>query len=1017
MRHSEQATQLYFEALEEPIMTITRRDILKATGAAVAASAVPSLAAAEEAVAPLAEDGRRAADSDRAKRTRDPVQDVWGDRTPYYQQWPDRVDARIVEQPDRWVQSTCILCSSGCGMDVGVKDGRIVAVRGREVDRVNHGRLGPKGLYGWEANHSPDRLRKPLIRTSQGFKEASWDEAMNIIVERSKQLINQGLRSAIGFYTSGQLFIEEYYTLSTLAKAGIGTPNVDGNTRLCTATNVAALRESFGTDGNPASYTDIDVTDTLFLVGHNIAETQTVLWMRMLDRLAGPHRPKLIVVDPRKTPTAREADVHIQCHIGSNVPVLNGLLHLIIKHGKLDHDFIAQHTVGFEHLEKIVAQWTPDRVEQVAGVPHRTLRAAADILGHTPSLLSTALQGVYQSMQATAAAVQINNVHLIRGLIGKPGSGVFQMNGQPTSQNTRECGADGTIPGNRNWDNPAHIRDLARVWNVSPDVIPYYKPPTHVLEMFHFLSEGSIKLFWISGTNPCVSLPELHRIRRILEKPDLLVVVQDAFMTETAKAADIVLPAALWGERTGCFTNVDRTVHISYKAIEPPGEAKSDLDIWLDYARRMDFKDLDGKPLIKWHDPESAFEAWKRCSAGRPCDYSALTYAKLTAGSGIQWPVTKDHPNGLERLYLKGDFNTDADYCESFGHDLLTGAAVEEEHYRANNPKGRAIIKPAEYQPPHEEPDKEYPFWITTGRVVYHWHTRTKTGRVKELQQAAPDCWVEMSPDDAKKLDLREGDYVHVASRRGIVEVRVRLTDIKPGNLFIPFHYGYWDDPGHPRAANELTITEWDAVSKQPAFKYAAVQVKKIGKPSAPQPDQEHAAVRAKEKMQEQETKHLFAGLPPGPGRHVASIVALQIANEQAMAKALRSVAEHHGNEPDIRSIASEMSKWSDQHVPVLQKLFERYRWEEHVGKPMTHEDLYSGPRKGGLGLVRDLQDLTILNQEIHLTYTELDQAAKVIGDMDMKRQIEDLGQENDRQRAWLKTRIKSAAVMGLNFG
>ncbi|HKN86240.1 MAG TPA: molybdopterin-dependent oxidoreductase, partial [Nitrospiraceae bacterium] len=617
-------------------MSLSRRQFLRASAGSMAAVATPGLTFAETMLQPIAEPSRSSPMKQDVVTPRNSIGEVWGIRTPYYQQWPDRVDSRIVEEPERWIQSTCILCSNGCGMDVGVKKGRMVAVRGRDVDRVNHGRLGPKGLYGWEANYSPDRLRRPLIRTGDRFVEATWDEAMRIIVDRSKQLISQGLRDAIAFYTSGQLFLEEYYTLSTIGKGGIGTPHMDGNTRLCTATNSAALEESFGTDGQPGSYTDLDTTDAMFLVGHNMAETQTVLWMRILDRLEGPHPPKLIVVDPRKTPTARRADIHIMPNIGSNVPVMNGLLHLIIQNGKLDHDFIDKHTVGFEHLVKVVAKWTPERVEKVANVPVATLRAAADVLGSTPSLVSTALQGVYQSMQATAAAVQINNVHLIRGLIGKPGSGLYQMNGQPTAQNTRECGADGDMPGNRNWNNHQHVLDLARIWNVDPNVIPAYKPPTHAMEMFHYANEGSIKMLWISGTNPAVSLPELSRIRRILEKEGLLVIVQDAFMTETAQGADIVLPTALWGEKTGCFTNVDRTVHISHKAIEPPGEAKSDLDIFIDYARRMDFKDLDGKPLVKWTDPESAFGAWKRCSSGRPCDYTGLSYAKLTGGSGIQ---------------------------------------------------------------------------------------------------------------------------------------------------------------------------------------------------------------------------------------------------------------------------------------------------------------------------------------------------------------------------------------------
>ncbi len=256
------------------------------------------------------------------------------------------------------------------------------------------------------------------------------------------------------------------------------------------------------------------------------------------------------------------------------------------------------------------------------------------------------LQGFYQSHQATAAAVQVNNLVLLRGMLGRPGAGVLQMNGQPTAQNTRECGANGDLPGFRNWENAGHIAELAEIWNVDTDRIPHYGPPTPAMQMFRYAEQGSIKFLWISGTNPAVSLPELARIRAILTQERLFVVVQDLFLTETAQLADVVLPAATWGEKTGVFTNADRTVHLSDKAVDPPGDARADLDIFLDYARRMDFRDKDGQPLVWWHDAESAFEAWKRASAGRPCDYSGLSYEKLRGGSGIQWPCYRRASRG-----------------------------------------------------------------------------------------------------------------------------------------------------------------------------------------------------------------------------------------------------------------------------------------------------------------------------------------------------------------------------------
>lgn len=762
--------------------------------------------------------------------TRNSIEDIWGPRTPYRGQWPERSDCNVEGTPEKWVPSACVLCSNGCGVEIGVREGKIVGIRGRSDDRVNRGRLGPKGLYGWKANASPDRLTHPLIQKKGRFQEVSWDEAMDVIVRKSQEVRQQYTAGAIGFYTSGQLFLEEYYTLGVIGKAGLGTPHMDGNTRLCTATSSAALKETFGCDGQPGSYNDIDTTDALFNFGHNVAEQQTVLWMRMLDRLCGANPPKLVVVDPRPVPAALKADVHLAPKPGTNVAIMNGLLHLLIKHGWVDYSYLSAHTMGFEQLEKVVAAWTPARVAQVADIPERGLREAAEILGTTPTLVSTVLQGVYQSMQATAAACQVNNLHLLRGLLGRDGCGIYQMNGQPTAQNTRECGADGDLPGFRNWDNPSHIADLARLWNVEPHIIPHWAPPTHAMQIFRYCEQGSIKFLWISGTNPAVSLPDLRRTRRILGQKDLFVVVQDAFMTETASRADVILPAAIWGEKTGCFTNVDRTVHLSRKAIEPPGEARPDLEIFLDYAERMNFRDKDDQPLIKWHTAEEAFEAWKACSRGRPCDYSGMTYERLSSRSGIQWPCNSENPDGTSHLYVDGHFPSDAEYCETYGHDFDSGAAATPERYRAHNPQGRAVIKASDYLAPFEEPDERFPLWLTTGRVVYQFHTRTKTGRVEELQAKAPEPFVEISSQDAADHGIADGERVEVRSRRGYVQMRAKITGIRPGVLFIPFHYGYWDENSHPRAANELTLVEWDPVSKQPHFKCAAVRIGKPGK-------------------------------------------------------------------------------------------------------------------------------------------------------------------------------------------
>ena len=768
----------------------------------------------------------------------DRVADVWGARTPFGRgaRWPDRVDVRLAEgiseaDVDRWVRSACVLCSNGCGCDIAVKDGRMVGIRGRADDAVNHGRLGPKGLNAsWQGVEHRDRLTMPLVRRDGELVESTWDEAMALVVERSRALLDEVGPLSHGFYTSGQLFLEEYYALAIIGKAGIGTPHMDGKTRLCTATAASSLKETFGADGQPGCYEDLDECDALFLYGHNMAATQTVAWSRVLDRLDGPEPPVLVVVDPRRTPVAERATVHLAVNPGTNLALVLALVREVLVNGWTDEAYVADHTVGLAELRGQAEPWTPERAAEVCGVAADDLRAAARIFGTSHRVLSTVLQGFYQSAQATAAACQVNNLHLLRGMIGRPGAGILQMNGQPTAQNNRECGADGDLPGFRNWHNPEHVAQLARLWGVDPLKIPHWAPPTHAMQLFRYVEQGSIRFLWISATNPAVSLPQLARIRDILAKPETFVVVQDLYLTETAELADVVLPAAAWGEKTGTFTNTTRTVHLSEQAVDPPGAARSDLEIFLDYARRMDFRRDDGRPLLEWSGPEDAYRAWQECSRGRPCDYTGISYDDLRRESGIQWPRREGEAASTARLYGEAEFPTQVDYCEDFGHDLLTGADVGKEAFAALAPNGREILKSAPYVGPHEPPDAEYPLRFTTGRSVYHFHTRTKTARAPELERAAPTVWLEMAESDAAERGLSDGDAIEVRSRRGRIVAPLRITGIRSGTVFAPFHYGYWDAPEgaeerHPTAANELTVTEWDPVSKQPVFKNAAVQV------------------------------------------------------------------------------------------------------------------------------------------------------------------------------------------------
>jgi anaerobic selenocysteine-containing dehydrogenase len=665
--------------------------------------------------------------------------------------------------------------------------------------------------------------------------------------------------------------------------------------------------------------------------------------------------------------------------------------------------------------------YPPERAATISGVPVDQIEAAAKLIGQATSLVCTCLQGVYQSNQATAAAVQVNNINLVRGMIGRPGSGLLQMNGQPTAQNTRETGADGDLPGFRNWENPKHVEELARLWNVEASTIPHWAPPTHALQIFRYCETGSIRMLWIQATNPAVSMPNLPRVRKLLSNPDLFVVVQDAFMTETTEFADAVLPTALWGEKTGCFTNVDRTVHISHKAVDPPGEAKSDLDIFLDFAQRMDFRDKDGAPLIKWTTPQEAFDAWKECTRGRPCDYTGMSYEKLSNSSGIPWPCNDAHPNGERWPYNHLVFPTDADYCETFGHDLITGGVISPEKYRASNPAGRAILKPAEYVPPSEEPDKQYPYLLTTGRLVHHFHTRTKTGRTSELQAAAPDEAIQIASADASKLRIKDGDWVRVTSRRGSIEAQAAIGDIESGQVFLPFHFGYWDNPGRARAANELTLYEWDAVSKQPHFKYAAVKLKKVSKPSLPQPesvdlhpeDRPASFVGHMAEKVGEFAKGVAAGVEQKlkPERsHISDYIGLLDESEKRLVKAFHQVRTTHPDEPDIGPLCKLFAQWSEEAGGMLKPFVTKYG-ERREGEPKRLDKALLVQRKrGGFDMLRDLHDLWLLVNESMMSLNVLEQAARALRDEGLLNTLKQMQDRNERQQTWLKTRISQGA-------
>ncbi|WP_409291146.1 molybdopterin-dependent oxidoreductase [Peribacillus sp. SCS-37] len=740
----------------------------------------------------------------------------------------ERIDSLVYTQGevDKWVYSTCNICSIGCGCYTAVKDGKIVGIKGNGEHPINRGRLGPKGENQWYANNAPDRLKTPLVRGASGkLTPASWDEAMNLIVSKAKQSLKEKGPDSIAIYSTGQGFLEDYYTIAKVGRAGLGTHLLDANTRLCTATTEFCLLQSFGADGTPASFDDVDETETLMLFGHNVAETGTVLFERIMERKKRTGKPYIIVVDPRKTQTAKEADLHLQLYPGSNVALLNGLINGILGKGHIDSAFIERHTIGVNDMKESVSEWTIEKTAAITGVPENLLLAAINRLGTTPSLVTTTLQGTFQSADATTACVAINNLHLIRGLIGRPGSGPLHMAGQPSSSANRTAGGVGTYPAQRNPMNPKHIEEMAQIWNVDKISLPT-GPEKGIEEQIDMMETGDISFFWNIGTNPMVSLPNRDRARKAFEKT--FVVVQDPFLTETTAVADVVLPAALWGEKEGTMENADRTINLLRKAVEPPEGVKSDLDILLDFASRMNFTDKDGNPLINYKTPEECFEEFKIVSKGRPCDMSGITYERLEAHNGLRWPVKDAASLGTPRLYADFVFHTAVDYTQSFTKDQFTGRPLTKLEFAKKEANGRAIIHPTRFLPPAEQPNSEFPYWLTTGRLVWHWHTRTKTGRSPHLHMAAQHGYVEINREDAETLGIVQGETVRISSPRGWIQVPARIGDaVQKGLLFVPFHFGSWEKK---EAANELTAEFVDPLSKQPTFKQSACKIEKLRK-------------------------------------------------------------------------------------------------------------------------------------------------------------------------------------------
>ncbi|MBT9330089.1 molybdopterin oxidoreductase family protein [Paracidobacterium acidisoli] len=691
---------------------------------------------------------------------------------------------------DTWVKTTCGYCSVGCGMQIGVREGKVVTSRGDQNHSVNRGKLCPKGLAEHYVLNAENRARYPHLRGKNGLERISWEEALGTMAGEFRRVAEKYGPQAIGVISTGQLVTEEFYTLGKLVQLGLGTSNFDGNTTLCMSTAVSGYKRSFGSDGPPGAYEDFTKAEVILLIGANIAENHPIL----CQHLDANTKKTLIVADPRVSKTAMMADIFLPVKPRSDLALVNGIAHILIRDGLIDREYIDRHTNGFDELCRFLDKYDPEYVSGITGLSTELLERVAHLYGKANGAFIGWTMGVNHSSKGTETVNAINNLALLTGNVGRVGGSPFSITGQCNAMGTRETGFTSSLPGYRKFENETDREELASLWGVAVERIPTQRGLAYP-DIISAVLRKKIRALWIIATNPLVSFPNIDVLKQALGELEFLV-VQDCFHpTPTTVLAHMVLPAAAWGEKEGTYTNSERRVSKVNAAVPPPGEALSDFDIFLRLAGELGCRE---ELFPGWKEPRDAFEEWKRVSEGRLCDYSGMTYEVMEAYGGIQWPYPKNAdtaPTAARRLYTDGVFET-AD--------------------------GRAKLICAEWEPFPEQPSQDYPFVLNTGRTVEHWHTRTKTGAIAILEQIAPRAWLEMNPVDAKRLMLRPHDLVDIVSTRGRVRrVELRVTEvIAPGQVFVPFHFAEWN-------INEVTQDIFDPISREPNYKQCAVRVEK----------------------------------------------------------------------------------------------------------------------------------------------------------------------------------------------
>lgn len=705
-------------------------------------------------------------------------------------------------------KTLCPYCGVGCGLEVsppaaaGKQTSRdsqgnpMWKVQGDRTHPSSLGKVCVKGATVTEAI-AKDRLLYPMLRDSldEPFRRTSWDEALNLVVDRIQTVCSTHGANALSFYGSGQFCTEDYYVAVKLLKGFLGTNNLDTNSRLCMSSTVSGYVQSLGSDGPPCCYDDLELTDCAFLIGTNTADCHPIVFNRLRQHHKKNRNVKLIVVDPRTTSTAEAADLHLLIRPGTDIDLLNGIAHLLLRWGDIDSGFIDECTNNFPAFAEIIQHYPPEVVAARCGISVKDLETAATYWAKSKRVLSMWSMGVNQSSEGTAKARTLINLHLMTGQISKPGAGPFSLTGQPNAMGGRESGGlANSLPGYRFVTNPEHRETVEQFWGLPPGKISP-DPGRTALEMIRDLENTDLKFLWIAATNPVVSLPDLERVKAAFKRSPFTVYQEAYYPTETAAYAHVLLPATQWSEKTGTMTNSERRITLCNAFRLPQGEARDDWAIFAEVGQRLGFVEQ-----FAYANSAEVFAEYVQLTRDRLCEMTGVSHERLAKEGPIQWPSPASgnlKPGEPARLYTDLKFPT---------------------------PDKRAIFGAYHSRGLAEPPDEQYPYVLTTGRLYGHWHTQTRTGRIDKICKMHPAPFIEIHPRDAQTLGIQDQDWVEVRSRRGYARFPATVTQaIAPGTVFVPMHWGaLWAENAE---ANALTHPQACPESGQPELKACAVQL------------------------------------------------------------------------------------------------------------------------------------------------------------------------------------------------